>query len=181
MPTMVTRLILSMSLVLLAAALYMPVYLIAMEGFNIRDDTRALWSTNLVCGGLLVVGWILVWRPEVRWTPARIFLTPISWIIAAIPAGVVAAFILIAEPYYDEMAAVFAAMIWAPCWIGLTALVWRETKTERRRSLKMQGLSALVCPTCGYNLMGLGESKCPECGSRFTLDQLYAAQKREAL
>ena len=134
-----------------------------------------------MCGGILVAGWILVWRPEVQWTPVRRFLTAISWIIASIPPGMVVVVMLIVETGLSELSAVFAVMIWAPFWIGLTALFWRETKTERGRRLKMQGINGLVCPTCGDNLMGLRESKCPECGSRFTLDQLYAAQKREAL
>ena len=37
------------------------------------------------------------------------------------------------------------------------------------------GIDAIACPTCGYNLTGLREARCPECGSQFTLDQLYAA------
>ncbi|MDB5303490.1 MAG: hypothetical protein JWM97_1039, partial [Phycisphaerales bacterium] len=34
----------------------------------------------------------------------------------------------------------------------------------------------VVCPTCGYNLTGLTATRCPECGSQFTLDELMAAQ-----
>jgi DNA-directed RNA polymerase subunit RPC12/RpoP len=30
----------------------------------------------------------------------------------------------------------------------------------------------IACPSCGYNLRGLKEAKCPECGAEFTLDQL---------
>ncbi len=28
------------------------------------------------------------------------------------------------------------------------------------------------CPSCGYNLRGLREARCPECGSSFTIEQL---------
>lgn len=28
------------------------------------------------------------------------------------------------------------------------------------------------CPDCGYNMAGLSATKCPECGSTFTIDQL---------
>lgn len=31
------------------------------------------------------------------------------------------------------------------------------------------------CPACGYDLIGLSEARCPECGRRFTLEELWAA------
>lgn len=31
---------------------------------------------------------------------------------------------------------------------------------------------AIHCPTCGYNLTGLPENRCPECGTAFKRDQL---------
>jgi hypothetical protein len=34
------------------------------------------------------------------------------------------------------------------------------------------------CPRCDYNLRGLSEARCPECGERFTLEQLWSAWVR---
>ena len=73
----------------------------------------------------------------------------------------------------DEVAIILGGMIWALTWIAATALIWREIKAERLARLRQIG--AIACPTCGYNLTGLREAKCPECGSQFTLDQLYAS------
>ena len=42
--------------------------------------------------------------------------------------------------------------------------------------IKAAGTDSICCPVCGYNMTGLHESRCPECGSQFTLDQLLAAQ-----
>ena len=176
MPATVTRLILSMASVLLAAALYTPMYLI-VEDQLFSNDTTALWLTNLVCGGIFVLTWILIWRSEVSWTPLRRSLTAACMLMAAVPAVFVVVAFLVFEPGADEVAAIFGFMIWAPCWMGCTAIVWRETRAEREKRMTMQRLGALVCPTCGYNLMGLREARCPECGSHFTLDQLYAYQR----
>ncbi len=182
MPATVTRLILSMASVLLAAALYLPVFFIIERGRLISDDTTALWVTNIVCGGVLVLTWILVWRSEVSWTPHRRLMTAVSPILAAVPGTLIVIVMQLLESHnIDELTAIFGVMVWAPCWIGCTAVVWRETRVEREERLKMQGIGALVCPTCGYSMMGLRESRCPECGSRFTLDQLYASQKPQGL
>ena len=78
-----------------------------------------------------------------------------------------------------EVGIVIGGMAWAATWLASTALIWRETAAERRQRLARLGVEAIACPTCGYNLTGLREARCPECGSQFTLDQLYAAVKGE--
>lgn len=30
-----------------------------------------------------------------------------------------------------------------------------------------------TCPSCGYNLSGLTECRCPECGQTYRIDQLW--------
>ena len=61
-------------------------------------------------------------------------------------------------------------------WLVATCFIWRESAAERTERLSNAGRNAVVCPTCGYNLTGLKEPRCPECGSQFTLDQLLASQ-----
>lgn len=34
----------------------------------------------------------------------------------------------------------------------------------------------VLCPTCGYSLIGLRECRCPECGQEFTLDEIIRRQ-----
>jgi len=34
----------------------------------------------------------------------------------------------------------------------------------------------VACPRCGYSMVGLHEARCPECGERFTLDDLIRRQ-----
>ncbi len=61
-------------------------------------------------------------------------------------------------------------------WLFVTVFLWRETTAERAARVGGAGSSAVTCPTCGYNLTGLAEARCPECGTRFTLDELLASQ-----
>ena len=60
-----------------------------------------------------------------------------------------------------------------------TVLIWRETPHERVERLSQLGTAGVCCPICGYNLTGLSTAQCPECGAKFTLDQLMATQPRE--
>jgi hypothetical protein len=63
-------------------------------------------------------------------------------------------------------------------WVLATVLIWRETPQERMQRLAAGGAGTLACPICGYNMTGLREARCPECGVGMTLDELVAAQAR---
>ena len=50
--------------------------------------------------------------------------------------------------------------VWALDWI------WRRPLRDQiRRELIKRGI--LICQRCGYNLTGLAEPRCPECGTTF--------------
>ena len=67
-------------------------------------------------------------------------------------------------------------MITVLFWLFCTVLVWRETTAERIERLRARSPEAMVCPACGYNLTGLRQTTCPECGARYTIDELAALQ-----
>ncbi len=46
-----------------------------------------------------------------------------------------------------------------------------------RPVLTSEGVVNVTCPRCGYSLVGLSESRCPECGAKFTLDELIREQR----
>lgn len=71
--------------------------------------------------------------------------------------------------------------------VGLLALggaalivVWLDAhrRRPRWRALHDQhdGLPDVRCPACDYRMVGLTESRCPECGTGYTLDELIAKQ-----
>ena len=53
--------------------------------------------------------------------------------------------------------------------IGL-AVVWRRAYVRGWRAARA---TPPTCSKCGYNLSGLTEYRCPECGSEFRLEELW--------
>lgn len=54
---------------------------------------------------------------------------------------------------------------------GLFAfLLWRSGYVRGWRAARD---APPICPACGYNLTGLTQCRCPECGREYRLDQLW--------
>jgi len=53
-----------------------------------------------------------------------------------------------------------------------TFLLWRSGYVRGWRAARS---TPPTCPACGYNLTGLSECRCPECGASYRLDQLWYA------
>ena len=71
----------------------------------------------------------------------------------------------------------FAGTVMAPLlWLISTVFIWRESPAERTNRTNESGRHTIVCPTCGYTLNGLSEARCPECGTRYTLEDTVAAR-----
>jgi hypothetical protein len=124
----------------------------------------------------VAVYWVLLWRDLVRWTPARKRNTGL-----AAPLALLAGFLIGSVLVHVLRAPTVGAMLVGGgvvpiVWVLTTVLVWRETPRERMERITAAGTDSVCCPVCGYNMTGLHESRCPECGSRFTLDQLLAGQ-----
>ena len=53
---------------------------------------------------------------------------------------------------------------------------WRHYTRGRDAIHREDGKLDIICPSCGYRMVGLQESRCPECGKVYTLDELLAQQ-----
>lgn len=51
-------------------------------------------------------------------------------------------------------------------------LIWRDGYIRGWRTARAH---APQCPKCGYNLSGLRQCRCPECGAEYTLEELFTA------
>ncbi|MCH8054080.1 MAG: hypothetical protein IH895_08475 [Planctomycetes bacterium] len=144
-----------------------------------RRDVEALWAADLVSAAFLAVGWVLIWRGQVVWTVRRLLLTIVAIVASAVPAVLIGLIIKASLRGQDELAVIIGGMCWAVFWLGSTALIWREDRVERQRRLQAVSTGVIHCPNCGYNLTGLEQARCPECGSRYTLNELFAALQEQ--
>ncbi len=137
-----------------------------------------LW---VIVYSFVAIYWILLWRKLVRWTPARIVNTALASALS-LAAGLIAGVgFRVLNHQLPIQIIIFAGGGIVPIvWVLATVIVWRETPAERMMRLGRLGARGVLCPLCGYNLAGLREARCPECGATFTLDQLAAFQADQA-
>lgn len=145
------------------------------------DDAWEVLVPAMVTAAFMAAYWLLLWRKTVTWTRARVERT----LLAAGAAGVVGAAVgmtigFTVEYSGDDVAIYIGVMLWALLWILATLFIWRETKVERVDRVNRTGASTIVCPACQYNLTGLREARCPECGAGYTLNELLAGQPSRA-
>ena len=115
----------------------------------------------------------------VSWTARRVALTAVATALALFGGAVVALGALAVNNQVPPPIAVLLGGGTVPItWVLSTVLIWRETPAERLTRLTAHGQPALACPLCGYNLAGLTEARCPECGASFTLEQIVLARPR---
>jgi len=125
--------------------------------------------------------WTLLWGGTVRWTRRRLLYTLGGTALAlASGVGMGVTCMLLNEQIPPPVLIMFGGAIVPIIWVTLTVVVWRETPAERTLRLAAAGADSIVCPICGYQMTGLREARCPECGASFTLEQLVAAQPARA-
>ncbi|MCG3125239.1 MAG: hypothetical protein CHACPFDD_00055 [Phycisphaerae bacterium] len=174
MTRLVARILLAMLIVPICGAVV--VGFVALWMTRNRPPTAfgflGMWFTVYAVVGAY---WLLLWYRSVRWTAVRIVATVAAAVAALLFSTVVGTVLsntfagMGAPPVHILIAGGFAPILWV---LG-TILIWRESPVER--AARLAG-GAVVCPVCGYNLTGLAEARCPECGTTFTLDQLFASQ-----
>jgi hypothetical protein len=123
--------------------------------------------------------WVVLWHDMVLWNPRRLTLTALATVLSLAGGFAVALGLLAVNRSVPPPMAVLVGGGTVPItWVLSTVLVWRETAAERLGRLTAHGMPVLACPLCGYNLAGLTEARCPECGASFTLEQIVLARPR---
>jgi hypothetical protein len=137
--------------------------------------------------GLLVVALWFVWRSRwvqpqtspflVRESRARL-LSHVAATIAMVGAAALAIWELKGVPVVPGDRTYLAVMVWLALLAALSA-VWVPAvfRLDARVFVRASGLPVRVfCPGCGYDLRGLSNLTCPECGRSYAVDELLRAQ-----
>jgi uncharacterized paraquat-inducible protein A len=184
MSRLVAKILLALFMLPLAVILYWTTVMVV--GLNLRSSFvgRSEEIVLFDCAGFVTwvfvaIYWFLLWRKSLRWSRSRQYKT------FGLTAGLLVFVVLIEismSGYFNSLLSVasFFGSVLAPLlWLIGTVILWQETPAERRERLTSP--NSVSCPVCGYNLTGLTESRCPECGTKFTLDELLASQSAQAI
>jgi hypothetical protein len=168
-----------LSRVLLAILMFPLAGVVYLVTFAILEDAGNGGREYLVMAGgvtwmFVVAYWFSLWHAGVQWTPKRIRETIVSTIGALFVAIVLGRLLY----YLDRSVGTFVGSVLAPLlWLVGTVFVWRDD--GKRSAVTAGDAASVVCPACSYSMTGLTEARCPECGSRFTLDELFANQPQQ--
>jgi hypothetical protein len=171
MPSIVLKLLASMvSLVVMPFILLLVAISTGFDGF--------FTYIPLVLTPVFIAVWIMIWHRDVKWTKRRTVRTLTSSILAVFMAVLIGIAPYAANGFSHLEGAIFwIGWSYYYLWLAGILVCWRESNAERNARLNAGPTSTptILCPNCRYNMTGLREAKCPECGSTFTLDQLHRA------
>ncbi len=176
MSRLVARLILAMLILPVAGAVFLFTAFVMFPGGGPPPPSRVL-ATWIVEYAVIGTYWTLLWRSSVRWTRERLLGTLGVTLAALLCGGVGAVFIVEVTHEAIALGILIGGGLVPIVWVFGTVLVWKENAQERLERLKTYGTDTVSCPVCGYNMTGLREARCPECGGSFTVDELLTAQQ----
>ena len=176
MSHLIARLLLSMLVFPLGGLVYMIVVVVAHRMLRQYGLDEAWIIAGVVTWAFVAAYWVLLWHKSVRWE-TRVGTTAGAAIGSGVIGAIIGGICNTIETGFGSFVGSTSPII---LWLVATCFLWRESPAERAERLSATGRDGVVCPTCGYNLTGLNEPRCPECGSEFTLDQLLASQPSRA-
>lgn len=166
----VSRLLLTLSLLVGSVTAYILLFVLLERPWG---DDDALAVASLVTAPLFAALWTYIWRSSVVWSARRLGRTMVVLAVGSM-AGAACYAICTSAGGIEEVAILTGTLCWVTIWMAGTAVVWKETEVESSRRKRGGPDRVIPCPKCGYDMKGLAMARCPECGTEFTLDELFA-------
>ncbi len=144
---------------------------------------RSDWQIALafaVNAAVLVAAFFFIWRGMIAWTPARARGTWRSLLATLGLCALASIAVWIFDRDGETWAVLTSLLICASTllWLALCIRHWQESPKERAARIAAAGNSSALCPVCKYDLSGLVNLRCPECGNEFTLGRLQDEHRR---
>ena len=176
MPRLVSLTLLSVLLLPAAALWFFVVIVVGWEVFNYQSPLHDVtWPVAAGTTLVLTYGWwSLLWARDVAWTPGRVLATALITAGTLLVSAALGVFIALVanEPEIGWFTFALASCV---LWLVGICVAWRTSRGKLADA--GGGGEGVACPDCGYSLRGLTATRCPECGSQYTLDQLLAANR----
>lgn len=116
--------------------------------------------------------WRAAWRRAIAWTQRIVVQTLVLWLLLIL-VPILGLGLAVQQQWivsrFREAWYLAPVVGWA-LWMAITIRIW-PLKVDASES----GTNTPRCLKCGYLLIGLTATRCPECGDEPTLDQLWAA------
>lgn len=177
MTRLIARLILAMLILPLSGSLFV-LLMAVITSQGGPPEVYQLVIVWVIVYVFIAVYWVLLWYNLVRWTHDRTRQTIVAGILALLLGYLIALVVRFAFGGPLFVSVLFGGGLPPIAWVLATVLIWRETPEERMARITAAGTDTVLCPNCGYNMTGLREARCPECGSVFTIDQLLSGQPK---
>ncbi|NNF41551.1 MAG: hypothetical protein HKO59_06990 [Phycisphaerales bacterium] len=174
MSRLLARIMLALLMLPLGAVVYGLSLAVFLEYFLRGSEEAGFALAHVMTITFIVSYWVLLWRGTVRWNATRLTGTIGAGALALLAGSTLGASVSFVDPAFGVFVGGIVSIL---LWLVATVFLWRETAGERRARVRARGVDTIVCPVCGYNMTGLGQSACPECGSRFTISELMALQR----
>ncbi|HYE20540.1 MAG TPA: hypothetical protein VEA69_18980 [Tepidisphaeraceae bacterium] len=173
MSKLVVRILLSVFVVPLAAAVYLVTWALLEDTYTVFRRGVLLYAGAGAMTWIFVAGyWIGVWRGALKrtsyWGAGAVGAT----LIAPVAGALVAAALGMTDAIDRELAAFIGSALTPFVWMILTLFFWVRSEPASEAGAAV----SVRCPACGYDLRGQREARCPECGAAFSIGELLEKQ-----
>ncbi len=150
---------------------------VACDEFGFPEEIT-IPATFTVSAAVAVGLWLLVWRSVVVWSPdVGLWTIAVGMVSLAVP---IILLWLLLWAYGSRLHDVIEALVFGGPIIGWG--VWMAVTVGRwpiRSAASASGQQMPRCLKCGYLLIGLSSTRCPECGDAPTPDERWGAASIE--
>lgn len=154
-------------------------FALALAEIGLFDEDEAVTLAMSCAPALFTLSWLVVWAKVIRWTRARRLGTAITLIVSVAMQISVGGLGFAMLPRFPREPVIILSnlMIGLVAW-AICVWLWTETAKERYARVRRVTGPSRTCPACRYDMSGLSNLTCPECGTAYTLGQLIEEHQR---